>query len=274
MTWPGADPQHFLGQLAPLVAAPARSVVACDYDGTLAPVVPDPLQARPSPGAVDALMALSALVGRLAVVTGRPADVAVRLGGLDMVPRLVVLGLYGAQRWEAGRLTGAAAVPGLAPALAEVRSLLAASGPATAGTWIEDKGGAFALHVRRAADPAAAMAALRDRLARIADRAGLLLEPGRLVLELRAPGSDKGTALRSLVDELGEEPSGVLYAGDDLGDRPAFAAVRALRAEGVPAWSVAASNAETPEVAADADLVVDGPAGVVRLLTAIAAALG
>ena len=66
----------------------------------------------------------------------------------------------------------------------------------------------------------------------------------------------------------------VLFCGDDLGDLPAFAAVRALRAEGIRGCAVASASAESPQVAAVADLVVPGPEGIVALLAAIAADLG
>ncbi len=270
------DPTRIRAVFAPLLAGPGRALVACDYDGTLSAIVEDPDRAFPAPGAVAALSALAPALGRLAVVTGRPALKAVGLAGLDRVPGLVVLGLYGAQRWEAGRLVGPETSAQVAAALTEVRAMLAAGagGAAALGAWVEDKGGSFGVHLRRAADPAAALAALNGPLADVAARAGLVVEPGRLVVELRPPGTDKGAALRALVDELPTGPSAVLYAGDDLGDLAAFEAVRSLRAEGVPAWAVAAASPETPEVAAAADLVVDGPAGVVRLLVSLGSALG
>jgi trehalose 6-phosphate phosphatase len=270
------DPEGIGSVFAALVASPARSLVACDYDGTLSDIVEDPERAVPVAGAVEALTALAPHVGRLAVVTGRPAAAAVGLGGLDRVPGLVVMGLYGSQRWEGGRLSGPPPSPQVAQALAEVRSLLAtgAGGPGAVGARVEDKGDSFAVHVRRAADPPAALAALRAPLADLADRSGLVVEPGRLVLELRPAGPDKGAALRMLAGELGPAPSAVLYAGDDLGDLSAFAAVRAMRAGGVPGWAVAVANHETPEVAARADIVVDGPPDCVLLLAGLAAAIG
>jgi trehalose 6-phosphate phosphatase len=257
---------------APLIAAPGRAVVACDYDGTLAPMAPRPDLAAPEPGAVDALAALAPALGRLAVITGRAAADAVALGGLDRVAGLVVLGLYGAQRWDSGRLSGAEVPTSVRAARAELLQLLAdgLGGPGAVGAWIEDKGGSFGLHVRAAADPDAALAELADPVDELADRYGLMVERGRLVLELRPPGIDKGVALRALVDELGTAPSAVLFLGDDLGDLPAFAAVRDLRAVGVQAWGVASASAEAPEVGAAADIVVDGPAGVVALLRALA----
>ena len=84
---------------------PAGALVAFDYDGTLAPVVPRPEDAVAADGAVAELARVAGLVRAVALVTGRPADVVVELGGLADVPGLVVLGQYGAQRWAAGELT-------------------------------------------------------------------------------------------------------------------------------------------------------------------------
>jgi trehalose 6-phosphate phosphatase len=133
---------------------------------------------------------------------------------------------------------------------------------------VEDKGTALAVHTRRTADPAAALALLREPLGCLADRAALTLEPGRLVLELRPPGMDKGMALRALAQERAARS--VLFSGDDLGDLTAFAAIRRLRADGIPGCAVASASTETPQVADAADLVVDGPPGIVRLLSALA----
>lgn len=124
------------------------------------------------------------------------------------------------------------------------------------------------MHTRRAADPQAAYDALRGPLAALAERHGLIVEPGRFVLELRPPGIDKGVALAEYVRETGARS--VLYAGDDLGDLAAFAAVEKLRAEGTAGLLVCSGSTEVTELAERADLVVDGPAGVVGLLTALA----
>ncbi len=93
---------------------------------------------------------------------------------------------------------------------------------------------------------------------------GLEVHPGRLVLELRPPGYDKRGALLSLCDPL---PSAVLFAGDDLGDLPAYDAVDELRSRGVAGVLVcSASDEGPPQLRERADVVVDGPAGVVELL--------
>uniref|UniRef100_UPI002811BEFA trehalose-phosphatase n=1 Tax=Streptomyces sp. TaxID=1931 RepID=UPI002811BEFA len=105
----------------------------------------------------------------------------------------------------------------------------------------------------------------------LAARHGLVLEPGRMVLELRPPGMDKGVALASYLRETGA--GSVLYAGDDLGDLPAFAAVEKLRADGVPGVLVCSGSSEVPALADRADLAVPGPAGVVDFLTDLAEAV-
>jgi trehalose 6-phosphate phosphatase len=258
--------------LAALLARPARSVVALDFDGTLAEIVPDPEQARAHPGTVPALAALAPRVGSVAVVTGRPAGVAVRYGGFAGVPgldHLVVLGHYGAERWDAvtGSVHAPAPPPGVAAARAELPGVLDGIG-VWEGTWIEEKGRAVAVHTRRATDPQAAFDALRGPLAALAARHGLILEPGRMVLELRPPGMDKGKALADYVREVNAEA--VLYAGDDLGDLPAFGAVEKLRSDGVPGLLVCSGSDEVTELADRADLLVPGPPAVVEFLAALA----
>ncbi|MFK0257324.1 trehalose-phosphatase [Streptomyces sp. NPDC090445] len=261
--------------LAALLRAPRRSVVALDFDGTLAEIVPDPDQARAHPTAVPALAALAPEVASVAVITGRPAGVAVRLGGFAGVPglqHLVVLGHYGAERWDAvsGIVHAPAEHPGVAAVRAELPGFLDSIG-AWHGTWIEEKGRALAVHTRRAGDPAAAFAALREPLAELAARHGLIVEPGRAVLELRPPGMDKGVALTEYLDETGAEA--VVYAGDDLGDLAAYAAVEKRRAEGLPGLLVCSGSEEVPELASRADLVLPGPAAITTFLSTLAAAL-
>jgi trehalose 6-phosphate phosphatase len=139
------------------------------------------------------------------------------------------------------------------------------------GTSIEDKTHALAVHTRGAADPEAALRALRAPLGELAAGLGLTAEPGRFVIELRLPGVDKGTALAGLVAE--RAATSVLFCGDDLGDLAAFAAIRELRADGISGCAVASASPESPQVAAAADLVVEGPGGVVALLAALAGRL-
>ncbi|MFI9246981.1 trehalose-phosphatase [Streptomyces sp. NPDC053086] len=275
---PLPTPQTHPGRegLAALLAQPRTALIGLDFDGTLAPIVPDPEQARAHPEAVPALAALAPKIASVAVITGRPAEVAVRYGGFDGVPgleHLTVLGHYGAERWDAATrtVTAPAPHPGVAAVRAELPGLLERTG-AGAGTWIEEKGRAVAVHTRRAADPQATFESLRAPLAALAARHGLIVEPGRMVLELRPPGMDKGVAL---LDHARTTGAGcVVYAGDDLGDLPAFTAIEELRKNGTPGLLVCSGSTEVTELAERADLVVNGPEGVVDLLRRLAAHLG
>ncbi len=245
--------------LAPLRAHLAGAVVALDYDGTLAPIVDRPADAVPAPGVIELLTALAPRVRALALVTGRPADVVVELAGLTAVPGLVVLGQYGAQRWSGAGITTPEELSGVDHARAALPALLAPE-----GADLEDKGISLVVHTRRAPDPVGALERLEPGVRAVAGAAGLEVHPGRLVLELRPPGYDKGSALLSLCDPL---PSAVLVAGDDVGDLPAFDVVDGLRARGVPGVTVCSGSDEgPPELRARADVVVDGPPGVVQLL--------
>jgi trehalose 6-phosphate phosphatase len=260
--------------LAALLADPARAVIALDYDGTLAPIVDRPEDAVPAPGALEALARLARIVGCVALITGRPAAQVVSLARLDKAPglrSLQVLGQYGLQRWDArtGRVESPEPLPGVQTARDRLRDLLDG---APVGVAVEDKHTALVVHFRRAADPEAAAAQLRPDLTKLADEVGLEPHPGRHVLELRPPGFDKGGTLRELV--AAREARSVLFAGDDVGDLPAFDAVEQARADGTPGLLVCSSSPEVTGLAERADLVVDGPAGVVELLGRLSAVLG
>lgn len=261
--------------VAAILADPDRALLAFDYDGTLAPIVDEPLQAHPHPEVISALTELSRRVGQVAIVTGRPAEVVVELAGLEKVSgleQLVVVGHYGMERWDAasGELVTEQPPEGLQRVREALPELLDSLGAGRAN--IEDKGLSLAVHVRRLPSPAQVFAAVEDPLRELADEHGLVAEPGRFVVELRAPGMDKGLALRRLVEET--QSASVTFTGDDLGDLAAFAEVRRMRTVGVPGLLVCSGSDEVTELAEEADLVVDGPAGVAdfvrQVLTALA----
>lgn len=259
---------------AAILAEPGRTLLALDFDGTLAPIVDDPEQAYADPGVVRSLRGLTGRLNRIAIITGRPVRSAVRLGRLDDVGGLgglVVLGQYGVERWDAAadRYDIPPDPPAIAAVVAELPALLAGLGLREAR--LEHKGRAVGVHTRGLPDPASAFRRLAQPIHALADRYDLQAEPGKYVWEIRAKGVDKGDALRAVVAE--SRASAVIYAGDDLGDLPAFRAVGRLREEGVPGLLVCSASEEEEALRDVADIVVDGPAGVAEWLDGLATAL-
>lgn len=256
--------------LSRLIATPDRALLAFDYDGTLAPIVDDPAKALPEPAALAALEAVAPHVGCLAIITGRPVGQLLELAGLAewRVGPLLVIGHYGLERWSTARreIVAARPDPGLAVVHDELPALLAGLGLEAAD--VEVKGLSVAVHVRRLADPDAALAALRAPLSRLAQRAALVAQPGRRVIELRPAGMDKGEALARLAAE--QDPAVVVFAGDDLGDLPAFDEVERWRSAGGLGLTICSGSTEVSGLAERADLVLDGPAGVAEFIGALA----
>jgi trehalose 6-phosphate phosphatase len=209
-------------------------------------------------------------------VTGRPVRQVLALGDLEKLGtriteaggRLLVLGQYGNERWSTDepRIRSPRPPRGLASFMAELPELLRKAGAADA--YLEEKGLAVAVHTRRLADPAAALGRLTPLLRDAAGRHGLVLEPGRMVVEVRAPGMNKGEAVRALQKEL--RADALVFVGDDLGDLEAFEAVRALRRGGMLGLLACSGSEEQRALVEVSDVVVDGPDGVVELLSGLA----
>ena len=257
---------------AALVRASPATVVGLDYDGTLAPIVGDPTIAHIHPDAPEILIELATHVRAVAVITGRPARQALALGGLDEVGdrigdlgrELFVLGQYGNERWTSTerRVISPRPPHGLAGFLRDLPSVLRRVG--ADGAYVEEKGLAVAVHTRRLPDAEATFERLLGPLTESAHEHDLMAEPGRNVVEVRAPGMDKGLAVTAMAKELSAE--GFLFAGDDLGDIQAFRAVMELRRTGLATLLVCSASAEQSALLDLADVVVDGPQGVLELL--------
>lgn len=247
--------------------------MALDFDGTLAPIVARPEDARPADGAREMIAELAGRLRTVAIISGRAAEDVVQLAGVAGVPGLRVLGHYGLQHWHDGTVTSPDPAAGIALARSRLTDVLEG---ADAGVRIEDKVHSLAIHTRGASHPDQELAALEPALESLADACGLEAVLGRYVIELRPRGVDKGSALRALVEAVGARV--VVYVGDDLGDLPAYDALDALRDVGTIAAlkvaSVDPSDADVPpEVAARADLVLDGPTAVVAWLSGLVAML-
>jgi len=264
-------------EYAALVRAADDLLVGLDFDGTLAPIVKDPESAHIHPDAGEVLVEFAGQVRAVAVITGRPARQALALGGLEEVGNaigetgreLFVLGQYGNERWTSTdrRVISPKPPRGLATFTSELPRLLRRAD--AVGAWVEEKGLAVAVHTRRLDDPDAAYERLLPILTEAAKGHEMDVEPGRSVIEIRAHGMHKGAAIHRLVDELAVKA--VAFVGDDLGDIEAFKAVDELREQGYPGLLVCSTpEAENP-LADRADVVVDGPDGVLDLLRELTA---
>jgi trehalose 6-phosphate phosphatase len=189
-----------------------RPLLAFDFDGTLAPIVARPDDAR-VPTAVAARLAWLAARLPLAVVTGRAvSDVRNRLG---FSPRYIV-GNHGAEDGE--RADDASE---LMRALDPLRELLfaRAAALANAGVTVEDKALSIALHYRLSRTPDVAVALIRELTSCLP--ASLQVFAGKMVVNaMAAHAPDKADAVRHLQARSGA--ACVFYAGDDVNDEPVF----------------------------------------------------
>jgi trehalose-phosphatase len=218
-----------------ITKAPGEAGIFLDFDGVLAPIVVRPEDAYPP---AETRVELARLVARYAlvgVISGRAgADVRARVG----VDGIVYVGSHGlelnpdAERWR-GR----------------IRDFTSAVSWAEHHT--ELKGLTVTFHFRDAEDEQAAVRELEEVAARATDE-GLVARFGRMVLEVLPPiGSNKGTAVRHLLEGAGLHRA--LVAGDDTTDIDAFRAIDDMD----HAVRVAVMSAESPELLRDyADLVV------------------
>jgi trehalose 6-phosphate phosphatase len=228
--------------LARLASEPDRAAILLDVDGTLAPIVADPGDARVPPSTQEELRRLAGRYALVACVSGRPSDEARRIVG---VPELTYVGEHGLE---------------LDPRAAEWAARIHEFAAGT--SWpAEEKAHSAAFHYRSAPDTEEARRRL-EQVASAAEAEGLRTRWGRMVLEVLPPiDASKGTAVRALLGEHGLRRA--LYAGDDTTDLDAFAALDGLEV----AVRVAVSSQEGPsDLAARADAVSDSPAALAELL--------
>lgn len=235
-----------------IAARAPRAGVFLDLDGTLAPIVARPELSRVLPEIPSVLTRLVGGLEVVAVVSGRQSHQVREL--LD-VEGVEIVGTHGLEDVR----------PMTEEVLDEIRAVAAA-----VGAWVEPKGAAAAVHFRALVNPEAAETASSGRLAVIASTHGLEVVPGKRILELAPAGRPrKGGAVERIATD--RELAAVLFAGDDIGDLDAFAALERLGARGLWTCAIAAGGRETPaEVLAAADLVLEGPSGVAALLASIA----
>lgn len=251
---------------APLAANPAQGGLYTDFDGTLAPIVDDPEDARPIDGAVETLTTLAERLGRVGVISGRPAGFLLRHINS---PRIGLWGQHGLETVEDEQVVPVGAAEEWLSALDEAAAGVADElGPLVE---IERKSQGLTLHYRRA--PAEAER-VRDWAERTAAATGLVLYAGRMSAELRPPiPHGKGHTLETAARQA--ELAAVAFAGDDVGDVAAFDALDRLAADGVDVVRIGVASEEAPTDLLDrADLVLDSPHDVLAAFQDLAAALG
>lgn len=250
-----------LEQLRPIATDPARSGIFLDFDGTLAEIVPLPGDARPLEGAVEVLQKLGRLYGVVAIVSGRSA-----LELLDWLgPDIEIWGVHGSQRTQEGRVIVSPSLGAYVDQLQTVRAEAEARLATLEGTVVEDKGAAVNLHYRNAADPEAPRR-VSEIAHELAAAHGLVCVPAKMSYELRPP-IETSKAQVVLERSTEAELRAALFVGDDVVDLPAFDALDELARKGLDTLRVAVRSAEAPqELLERADLVVDGPVGVLGLL--------
>lgn len=256
--------------LRPFVEEPGAAAVFLDLDGTLAEIVARPELTRVTDGVRQALARISDRYAETAVVTGRPAAAARSIVGIQ---KLTYVGNHGFELLLPGA-PEARPAPELGGHGDRVAQFAAAIDPALlerSGLRLEDKGPIVAVHWRGATSEETAEAEA-ERIATEAAAAGIVIHRGRKVLELRPSAAvNKGSAVASLLRATAA--TAALYAGDDRTDLDGFAALADMHESGrldVVVRIGVRSTEGPPELAAEADLLVDGPAGMLPILRRLA----
>lgn len=226
-----------------------RLLVTSDFDGTLAPIVNNPADARPLTAAATALVELAELPSTVsALISGRALEVLRSLSSMPSTVHLV--GSHGAE-FDSGFTHDID--QRMLRTITDALSAIAAKRP---GVTVETKPASVALHVRNAtaADGQAALTAAREAAASWAAHA----TEGKAVVEFAVIKTDKGEAIDILRQR--HDASAVVYFGDDVTDERAF---RRLRGSDVgikvgPGDTLAAHRIDSPDdVAAALEYVLE-----------------
>ena len=241
---------------------PGAVAVYTDIDGVLAPIVPTPDMSEVSEELRKLLRQLSQRYCVVAGISGRAAEDAFRLVGLD---ELVYYGNHGL---EILRGCEVETIPEAEQYRASIEELveMAREELEPVGAFVEEKGITASVHYRNVSPEVGERG--KSFVESEGERLGLRITAGRGVVEVRPPvRADKGTAVRRLIEEYG--PKKALFIGDDTTDLDAFRALEELREEGVLVETLrigVKSEEGPPEIVSEADLIVDGVEGVEEVL--------
>jgi len=258
-----------LEALEPIRSSPDRSAVLLDIDGTLAPIVRHADDAHVPEATRGLLIEISRRYRLVGCVSGRRASTARQIVAIGTI---AYVGNHGGELLRPGatRVEVEPEVESWSARVREFARRVYTSDVQRLRIRSEDKEAIAGFHWRGAPDEEAAAAAV-DEIAQRAQEEGFVVHWGRKVLEVRPPVDlHKGLGVSALL--RGADIGAALYVGDDTTDLDAFQALHAMARDGdlETVLCVAVDSDEAPpELSREADLVVDGPAGVRALLEAL-----
>lgn len=265
---------NYLEQVAKMCAgalAHQPSGLFSDFDGTLSEIAPTPDEAVFYEGARDALERAARCVDVAGIITGRAAD--------DVLKRIdetgfLVVGNHGLEWIEDGKRidheAGVAAEGAIKRTLDRTRERLETL-VTTEGMLFENKRLSASIHYRNVDDPVAIGLQLLPIVEEEAERNGLRISGGKMLVEIRPTAVvSKGTALEQIV--LTRGLGSAVFFGDDVTDVDGFRALHRIREEGrVRTVAVAIRSPDVhPDVIAEADVVLEGVPDMVFVLNRIA----
>jgi trehalose 6-phosphate phosphatase len=196
-----------------------------DFDGTLVELAAAPDAISVGAEVAPLLKRLDErLGGRLALVSGRS------IADLENHLECSGLAVSGSHGFELRLRDGRVAPLGPRQDLSQARARLSGYAASVPGLLVEEKPFGLALHYRQAPEEEERARAL---MAELAGQHDLILQEGKMVIELRPRGADKGGALRAFMAEPDFAGARPIFVGDDMTDEHAFAAAGELGGGGV-----------------------------------------
>ena len=248
-------PEKLVGALREL-ARTKRLLVALDFDGTLAPEVDSPEQARALPTNRDAVLRLLALPRtRVALVSGRSLKSLIHVA--DLPDSVLLVGSHGIEIRLDDPMDRVSLDTAELEQVEVLQEVLGEVADSMDHVWLETKPAGFALHTRLASEHNSRLAHLVALSEAQAEVENLTVRRGKDVLEFSVRSTTKGEAIEHLRRYVAADA--VFFAGDDVTDEDAFAA---LQADDV---GVKSGPGDT-----DADFRVAGPEEIAYVLETLA----